>query len=206
MKTHLRHLLPTIGVLVLSFSVLGCSQAVRVDSPSGQAKPPAVVEKPAPAVPTVSVGYVKSPPRGWQVLLADEQGVVKKIEGGGSEPIALAPGAWKLMQYAIDGSPSDSGARQRPSTFIIAAGSGDTEFLEIRAGKTVVWPFGPPFKALVDVSRAGSQMARLRLLIVGSGGEVCRDLRIDGGKPPAPSFVIKTANDEIVEDGDFKWG
>ncbi|MFH1743611.1 MAG: hypothetical protein ABIH23_31795 [bacterium] len=209
MKHHLRHLFPTLGVFLLAFSILGCSQTARVDSPSGQAKAPTVVEKPAPVTPVVSVGYVKSPPRGWQAFLADEKGVVKKIDGGASEPISLSPGMWKLMQYGIDGSASDSTAVRRsqgPSTFFIAGGTADTKSLDIRAGEIVDWPYGPPFKALVDVSRAGPQLLQLRLCVVGSGGEVWRDLRVDGSRPPAPSFVIKTANDEVIESGEFKWG
>ena len=70
-------------------------------------------------------------------------------------------------------------------------------------------PFGPPYRPVVTASpapvRAG-QTAQLALSLVGSGGEVCSNLRVDGKRPEKPEFTISTADGEEVERGTFEYG
>jgi hypothetical protein len=46
----------------------------------------------------------------------------------------------------------------------------------------------------------------LALSLVGADGEVCSDLRVNGGRPGKPEFTISTPDGEEVASGSFEYG
>ena len=92
-------------------------------------------------------------------------------------------------------------------TIVSAQGTKDCQPVTVRAGKTVAFPFGPPYKPTVtgDV-RQGAKSARLGLALVGSAGELCTNLRVNGGRPAKPEFTITTADGKKVVSGNFEYG
>jgi hypothetical protein len=67
--------------------------------------------------------------------------------------------------------------------------------------------FGPPYKPMVKASRSSeARDVRLSLAIVGCGGELVDDLRVNGGRPKAPSFQIISPSGEIILRGKFEFG
>jgi hypothetical protein len=77
--------------------------------------------------------------------------------------------------------------------------------LEVVAGESVAFPFGPPFLPKVDAMGGAPQM-RLGLTITGKGEEVLTNIRVDGGRPPKPTFTIKTTDGDEVASGNFEYG
>ncbi len=78
----------------------------------------------------------------------------------------------------------------------------------VRAGQTVTFPFGPPYKPVVSVMHmANDKEVYLSMKLVGlAGGEVCTDLMIKGDRPTTPRFTITTAAGEEVQRGKFEFG
>jgi hypothetical protein len=66
-------------------------------------------------------------------------------------------------------------------------------------------PFGPPYTPTVTASGAGIQVL-LALSLVGSAGETCTDLTVDGGRPAKPAFTITDDKDQVVQTGKFEYG
>jgi hypothetical protein len=188
----------------------------------------------------VPLGHVTNPNEGLRAVLYSDQGLVK-LSGGGSEPIAVPEGDWRLLQYTIDrtglenpASPSDeekakkaaegkslldtlagalvgSSAASRPPrpayTLVSARATKDFKAIEVRQGKTVALPCGPPYKPVVTVDyMRGDEEAQLGLAIVGSGGERCSNLSVKGDRPDAPEFTITTPDGKEVAQGKFRYG
>jgi hypothetical protein len=42
--------------------------------------------------------------------------------------------------------------------------------------------------------------------LVGSAGEVCNNLMVDGGRPKSPEFEIKDPDGKVVQSGKFEYG
>jgi hypothetical protein len=76
------------------------------------------------------------------------------------------------------------------------------------AGETAEMRFGPPYLPKVKAPnvRPGMSTISLGLSLVGTGGEVCSDLRVKGNRPSAPEFTISTKDGEEVDVGKFKYG
>ncbi len=92
-------------------------------------------------------------------------------------------------------------------TLVSARATQAYKAVEVRKGQTVPMPFGPPYKPTVTGSfRRSGGTASLSLSLVGSGGEVCSNLVVNGGRPKAPEFTISTADDEEVAGGKFEYG
>jgi len=81
--------------------------------------------------------------------------------------------------------------------------------------RAVKWPFGGPYKPVVTVSpEHGSHDAddseehkvSLDLSVVGSGGEICTGLMVDGKRPKSPKFTISTPDGKEVQKGEFGYG
>ncbi len=178
-----------------------------------------------------AVGHVTLPSDGFRATVYSDKGLLK-VSGDKGQRVPLAVGDWKLMSYTIDrtgyGQSAEEGEDSEESsllkalagalmggsdsesrtTRIIAYGDSGSKALKIREGETVALPFGPPFKPVVDAPdsvRAG-QDVRLGLSLLGSGGERCSSLMVDGKRPEEPKFTITTADGEEVESGKFKWG
>jgi len=93
------------------------------------------------------------------------------------------------------------------TTRISAAGTKDCPAVEVRKGEALALPFGPPYKPVVKVSSiaAGKEIS-LSMSLIGSAGEVCTGLTINGSQPSPPEFTITDPKGEVVERGKFKYG
>ena len=68
-------------------------------------------------------------------------------------------------------------------------------------------PFGPPYKPVVKATgRTPSGAASLSMAVIGSTGESCTNLVVDGRRPDSPDFTITGPDGEEVEVGKFKYG
>jgi hypothetical protein len=175
----------------------------------------------------VPVGYVTNPNEGYRALVYGDQGVLK-ICGGKSKPAPLPEGEWKLLSYTIDqtrregelpkgessllqslveaiaGGGRSSGPR---FTLVSARATGESQAVRVRNGQTVPLPFGPPYKPVVEAApQPGGEVASLGMSLVGSAGEICTDLMVDGGRPKAPDFTITTTDGKEVQRGNFEYG
>ena len=81
--------------------------------------------------------------------------------------------------------------------------------------QTVELPFGPPYKPEVTGFPMNMRMAdgkqqpqqmRLQLSLVGSAGEICTNMTVDGGRPTKPKFTITDPKGETVQQGNFEYG
>ena len=111
------------------------------------------------------------------------------------------------LKGAVDKSASPVFSRSS-YTMVSAQATGRSKPVEVRAGKTAVLPFGPPYRPVVKASspaRAG-QPVSLELSIVGAASEVCSNLMVDGGRPKKPKFTILDADGEEVDSGSFEYG
>ncbi len=174
------------------------------------------------------VGFVTNPHEGLRGLVYGDQGVLKISAEEASKPIPLPEGEWRLLSYTLDrtgyeqekkegdegasllGALSDALIGSRPTaalTRISAQGTSDCEAVEVRRGQTIALPFGPPYKPVVKVAYgAGREVVQLEMLLVGSGGETCSDLLVDGRQPNEAPFTISTPDgDEVVQDK-FRFG
>ena len=104
---------------------------------------------------------------------------------------------------------TESPPRRPPTTRIRAYGY-DSQVMKVREGETIACPFGPPYRPVVKAGDSPSvkpgQQVRLGMSLIGSGGETCRSLSVNGGRPPQPEFTISTSSGEVVANGRFKWG
>jgi len=179
---------------------------------------------------SVPVGSVTNPNDGYRALVYSDLGFLK-ISGGKSKPALLPEGEWKLLSYTIDrtGLPADATEPAKkefsllqslaeamagaagPSgprvTLVSARATADFPAVKVREGQTVALPFGPPYKPTVNVAyRSGAEEFSLGMSLVGSAGEICSDLMVDGGRPKAPEFTISTTDGKEVQRGNFGYG
>lgn len=173
----------------------------------------------------LAVGSVRNGNERFRAVLYGELGMVK-ISGGKGSAVAVPQGDWKLLSCCIesgeaeprsrpageaDGAkdPDDrSSGREEESvpSRVIARGKSDYQTIKVRGNQVVDLPFGPPYKPVVALERRSESTVRLGMLLVGTGGEVCSDLRVGDTRPSEPSFVIATPDGEIVERGKFEYG
>jgi hypothetical protein len=111
---------------------------------------------------------------------------------------ALMGGASKAVETRVE----------RPRTTIVCArGTKDYKPVEVREGETALLPFGPPYHPLVTAPyRSGTDTVSLAMAVIGSAGEQCSNLMVDGGRPSKPTFTITSSKGEEVETGNFEYG
>jgi hypothetical protein len=175
------------------------------------------------------VGHVTTPHKGLSALMHSGERCLRIAanEDEESKPIPLPEGDWKLVEYTIDRTgykPEEEGTQgasllealsgalapprsARRPTQVSAQGTTECKPVRVREGKTVALPFGPPFKPVVEVAYgAGREEVQLGMSLVGSGGEKCSSLIVDGRQPDGVPFTISTADgDEVVRDT-FRFG
>jgi len=103
------------------------------------------------------------------------------------------------------GVEGESLPRERFSTVSARAGAGSKP-VTVVAGRTVVFPFGPPYKPVVTVDDFSGRQAALHLSMIGCAGESCTDMRINGRLPDAADFTITDPKGEVVHQGRFPYG
>lgn len=181
------------------------------------------------------IGHLALPADGFRATLYGEKAVFE-VSGDRCEPAAVPAGEWNLMYYTIDltgrrrpaepvdhhledhslpkslaaSLAGDTGPNEprSSSTRLVAEASHDSQTLRIRGAETVTLPFGPPYRPIVTASDPvqGGQQVDLELSLVGSGGERCTSLALNGQRPPRPEFTISTSDGEIIETAKFDWG
>ena len=68
-------------------------------------------------------------------------------------------------------------------------------------------PFGPPYKAVVTPQYPrDKERLNLGLSLVGRSGEICNNMKVEGGRPARPELSIRTKSGEEVETGRFEYG
>jgi hypothetical protein len=125
------------------------------------------------------------------------------------EESAEEPSLLETLTRAIIGSPPPTTPRpSRPRyTLVSASATKECKSITVREAETVALPFGAPYKPVVKVAyRSGSNVAQLGLNIVGSAGEVCTNLYVDGSRPGKPEFTIVDPEDQEVAQGSFEYG
>jgi hypothetical protein len=123
-------------------------------------------------------------------------------DGGATNELASA------LVALMGGGPT---AVVRPRyTLVAAQATGGYKAVEVRQGKTVEMPFGPPYKPVVkaypSMNQKGEKVAALQMSLVGSAGEQCTNLMVDSGRPSKPHFTITDPQGKVVEQGDFEYG
>jgi len=129
----------------------------------------------------------------------------KKEEGKeGSLLEALA----KKMEAAM-GVKTPADARLR---YTIATAQGTSAYKPVKVvkGETVEFPFGPPYKPTVtsEYFEDGNQRKQLSLgmTLIGSTGELCTNMMVNGGRPTKPEFTITDAKGKVIQQGSFEYG
>lgn len=159
------------------------------------------------------LGQVSIPSKGFSAVICGELGIIQVRADEDSETVTLPEGEWQLISYSIrqivDAKPAtgaDSPARPATYSQVSAYGTTDCKRLMVKGGQTVDLPFGAPFRPVVTSSplRSGSDAA-LSMTLIGSGGEQCSGLIVNGKKPDSPTFTI-TADGQEVETGAFEYG
>jgi len=113
----------------------------------------------------------------------------------------------RLLRWVAEGGLSRINPFRPRVAIVSAQATKDSPRVKVPEGKTTALAFGPPYKAVVDVSYVmGGGQASLGMKIVGSAGETCTNLTVEGGKPASPTFEIRTTKGEIIERGTFEYG
>ena len=157
---------------------------------------------------------------GFDEAKEPEEKETGKPSGAKKETSLLAQAPAKSLA-----SSTASGPRVSPRTTLVTASMPkDTKAVEVRKGQTVTLPIGPPYKPVVSAGypirrlrirqrRAffgplfappSPQEVRLQLSLVGSGGEICSDLQVNGSRPAKPEFTITTPDGDVVQQGSFE--
>lgn len=182
------------------------------------------------------LGYLTNPNDGFRAILYGDQGFVKVSGGQsepvavpeGDWKLLSYTIDQTTPKEAEQGEPDDqkeeaplakaladalASVRQmvtpgRPAYSVVSArATGDYEPVEVRGGTTVALPFGPPYKPIVKVAgRSSGGAVSLSMSLVGSAGEKCSSLVVDGQRPKPPQFTITTPDGEEVERGKFEYG
>ena len=97
---------------------------------------------------------------------------------------------------------------RHPANLAYGRAASDCAPLDVTAGKTVELRFGPPYRPVVSVRSFDSKTGRasLDLSIVGTGGDVCRGMYVNGRTPTKPKFTITTEDGKKIAGGTFEYG
>ena len=142
---------------------------------------------------------------------ADEKEAAK-AKPDDPEASAMLEAIKKALAKRKAKNPSTASARRsvRRSKRFISTATGTTlgKPITVAKGKTIVLPFGPPYRPVVEPSYyyKSRDSLYLGLEIYGSGGEVLTGLTVNSGRPPKPRFRILGPDDEVVIQGHFGYG
>jgi len=179
---------------------------------------------------SIPVGHVTNPNKGYRAVVYSDIGFMK-ISGDDAGKATLPEGEWKLASYTIDrtGFVEEKKEKEEEATSLLdtlsaaltqtqrssrarttrisAHGTDDYVAVKVRGGETVEFPFGQPYTPKVTLSHgAGSSTASLGMALIGSGGERCSGIYVNGSRPPAPEFTITDPDGKEVQTGKFEYG
>lgn len=178
---------------------------------------------------TEGVGFLQNQGHPFKLQAASKEGpsfLTLRSDENGKTP--LPPGEWILLNYAmeieekktVDNTSSDttenpSEKEKRPSSAFVVADFNyfNDVSVTIEKNKTKTLKFGPPYHLTLS-SRVTSDggdgkppMVRLSLAsLEGELGDSCWDAKVDGKRPPKPTFTIKTKDGKTVHEGVFEYG
>ncbi len=115
---------------------------------------------------------------------------------------------WQALADAVGTLFGGGHAARIGPSFVSAQATREYKAITVGKGKTVELPFGPPYKPVVTMYPYLSDQgeAPLAMSLVGSAGEVCTNLMVDGGRPSKPEFTITDPQGKVVEQGSFEYG
>ena len=156
---------------------------------------------------TGPVGYVTNPNPSYDAVFHGDRGVLKVCAMTESEKVPVPAGTWKLLTYTIR-TRALSSTRNPRGTLVSAMGMSDYTPVKVTDGKTTAAPFGPPYKPVVTVAtyQRNQGHAELQMTLVGSAGEQCTNVMVDGNRPDKPTFAIATKSGKAIEHGSFEYG
>jgi hypothetical protein len=134
----------------------------------------------------------------------EKKGDEKKPEKKSSSMQALA----KNLE-AVLGGPSSPAGRNRHSV-VTAEINSEYKPVKVVKGETATLPFGPPYKPTVTADYFGAEgkqkVLSLGMSLIGSAGETCSNMTVNGGRPSKPKFTITDAKGKVIEQGSFEYG
>jgi len=120
---------------------------------------------------------------------------------------------WDAIGKAVNKAAGTNRARavrrQGPKTTLVSAmGTTAGKPIKVVKDETVLLPFGPPYKPVVEPSyfQSNNDTLSLGLEIQGSVGEQVTNLMVDGDRPEKPKFKILGPEDKVVQQGNFEYG
>ncbi len=178
----------------------------------------------------LDVGYVTNAVGNYRAVIYGDLGLIK-IQSDESGKAPVPAGSWKLMNYTLDRTgyeekkakekneePSilgvltealgtDDNGRPPRRTVVAASGTNRYKAVDVKEDETVELPFGPPYRPEVDVQyRRGADQVSLGMSLVGSAGEVCTSMYVNGSRPGKPQFTITDPEGNKVAEGVFEYG
>lgn len=163
---------------------------------------------------SVPVGKITNPNGPFGALIYGN-GRLLKIRGDKDTPAEVPEGEWKLLSYTIEAAAAEkkndqSLVGQNRLTYLTAEAGDDYKAVKVVKGETVTLPFGPPYKPRVTAEgfhdRNDRKVLWLGLALIGSAGEACSDLIVDG-RPPSPlDFTITDPKGKEVQKASFEYG
>lgn len=156
---------------------------------------------------TLPLGQLRLGTAPWTARVSSDHGVFD-IEAPAQGTAKVPAGEWRLLSYTIE-HPETPGKAEtdRPTPSRISATvPKDLGTVEVPADGTLDLPFGPPYRALVKAQPANRGPVNLRLDLQDVGGASCTGLKVEGGRPPSPSFRIFDPAGKLVHRGKFEYG
>ena len=169
----------------------------------------------------VPIGYVANAAQEFLALVYGEDRCLK-ITASNGQPVPLPVGHWRLASCIVShtitpetSNPADR-AEQRIRMMnlpygiagrsqVYAQATVDSPEIEVFEGRTVDFPFGPPYVASMHVSfvygKPTPRRASLRMSLIGSGMEACNRIAVNGKTMPDPTFTIRTKAGECAKQG-----
>jgi hypothetical protein len=164
------------------------------------------------------VGFVTNPNKGFRAFVYGDRGMLEIAADSESGKAPLPPGEWKLLSYTIDQTGLDEQStvldvlyRALPvppnRNIVSARGTRNGKAVTVVAGETVEMAFGAPYRLNVGSQAIPAKNSiSLNMTLVGSAGEICSGLVVNGGQPSQPEFTISTPDGAEVVTGKFKYG
>ncbi len=178
----------------------------------------------------VPVGHVTNPVGAFSALVYGEPGVIK-IRSDDSGKALVPAGSWKLKNYTLDRTGFEPAKKAAPqaepsvldvlaealgptfdarapgSTVVAANATMDYQAVDVQEGQATELAFGPPYRPMVSVQyRQSANQVSLGMSLVGSAGEICTSMRVNGTQPAKPKFTVTDPAGKTVVEGEFEYG
>lgn len=127
----------------------------------------------------------------------------------GEKKPAEAKGSLAKSLESLFGGPAEVGVRRGPSV-VTAEVTDAYKAVKVVKGETVKLLFGPPYKPTVTANYfqtiKDQKLLSLGMSLIGSAGETCSDMTVNGGRPSKPAFTITDKKGKVIQEGSFEYG